>query len=107
MKNAFEIDGSKAFVEKLVVECQKAHGQKAAGLEHSSIEAWDGMDLGGKGKSKLLRERFRSEEQHDRGGGERIFRNSIRASDILLRTANRRSDGESIGKLGRRQRNRP
>ena len=55
----------------------------------------------------MLRERFRSKKHYDRGRGKLIFGNSFRASDILLRTTNRRSDGEGIGKLGRRQRTRP
>ena len=57
-KTAREIAGCKAFVEGVVVKRKTAHGQKAASIEHSSFETWDGMDLGGGEKSKLLCERL-------------------------------------------------
>ena len=55
---ACEIAGCKTFVEGMVGKRKKAHGQKAARIEHSSFETWDGMDLGGGGTRKLLCERF-------------------------------------------------
>ena len=58
LENAFEFVGCKAFVEKLVVKRQTAHGQKTTSIEHPSLDKCDGMDTRAGGKRELLRERL-------------------------------------------------
>ena len=103
-KTITEVTESKACIQTVVIQSQKADKPEAASIKHSCFERWIDLAPNCSGKCKLFRKLRRHHKCNARKTSQFILKNWKRACSILLLHVKRWSNRQGIAQSTRRQR---